>query len=140
MLKLTDEMRAALETALADGLPVIAASVGADGQPGLSFYGSAQVYDDDHLAIWVRNPQAGFLQRTAANPRVSLVYRNPAERVSWQFHGRAHPSDDEDVRRLVYDRSPQPERDRDPDRAGVAVLIEVDAVISRGQVIMARSS
>jgi predicted pyridoxine 5'-phosphate oxidase superfamily flavin-nucleotide-binding protein len=129
---LTDEMRRRLATALTDGFPVIAASVHADGRPKLSFYGSTQVYDDQTLAVWVRDPEAGLLERIANNPYVAFVYRNGAERIFWHFEGRAARSDDPGVRDAVYEASPGPERDRDPDRRGAAVLIAVDRVSGRG--------
>ena len=89
MIVLTKEMRRAVDTALADDCPVISASVGGDGQPSLAFFGSTQVHGDDQLAIWVRNPEGGFLRRIAANPRIALLYRNPEAGLMWQFHGRA---------------------------------------------------
>jgi predicted pyridoxine 5'-phosphate oxidase superfamily flavin-nucleotide-binding protein len=137
MIKLTDEMRQRLGTALADGWPVIAASVHADGRPKLSFYGSTQVHDDEHLAIWVRDPNAGLLDRITTNPHLAFVYRNGTERIFWQFEGRAEVSDDPGVRAAVYDASPEPERERDPDRKGAAVLVAVDRVAGR-DVVMER--
>ena len=140
MIVLTEEMRLAIDNALADGHPVLSASVDADGQPSLSFFGSTQVYGDDRLALWVRNPEGGTLHRIAANPRMALLYRDPSQRRMWQFHGRARVVDDPEVRTTVYERSPEPERARDPDRLGVAVIVELDRVMERGQVLMERDS
>ena len=134
-IELTDEMRERLATALADGCPVIAASVHPDGRPKLSFYGSTQVHDAETLAIWVRDPEAGLLQRIATNPHLAFVYRNGAERIFWQFEGRASVTDEPEVAAAVYDASPAPERDRDPDRKGAAVLVTVDRVAGRGFVM-----
>jgi hypothetical protein len=131
MIELTDEMRRRLATALTDGWPVIAASVHPDGRPKLSFYGSTQVHDRETLAIWVRNPESGLLRRIATNPHLAFVYRNGAERIFWQFEGRASVSDDPAVCAAVYEASPAPERDRDPDRKGTAVLVTVDRVTGR---------
>jgi len=131
MIQLTDDMRDRLASALADGCPVVAASVDADGQPHLSFFGTTQVYGPDQLAIWVRDPAAAFLHRIAGHPRVAFLYRNGAERVMYQFHGVGRPVADEDVRRRVYERSTEVERSLDPDRRGVAVLIDVDRVRGR---------
>jgi predicted pyridoxine 5'-phosphate oxidase superfamily flavin-nucleotide-binding protein len=131
MIQLTDDMRERLASALDDRSPVVAASVDADGQPHLSFYGTTQVYGPRQLAIWVRNPASSFLQRIAANPRVAFMYRNATERVMYQFHGQARPVSDEDVRQRVFDRSPEVERGLDPDRRGVAVLVDIDQVNGR---------
>jgi predicted pyridoxine 5'-phosphate oxidase superfamily flavin-nucleotide-binding protein len=131
MIQLTDDMRDRLSSALVDKSPVVAASVDADGQPHLAFYGTSQVYGPDQLAVWVRDPGSSFLRRIAGNPRVAFMYRNAADRVMYQFHGRARPVADEDVRRRVFDNSPEVERGLDPDRRGVAVLIDVDQVKGR---------
>jgi Pyridoxamine 5'-phosphate oxidase len=133
MIQLGNEILDRLARALEDGCPVVAASVDRDGQPHLSFFGTTQVYAADQLAIWVRNPDAPFLQRLAGNPRVAFLYRNPADRVMYQFHGRGKPVDDADVRTRVYDQSPEVERTMDPDRRGVAVLIDIDNVRGRRQ-------
>jgi hypothetical protein len=132
---LTNEMRDALASALADGFPVMSASAYGSGQPSLAYFGTAQVFDSERLAVWVRNPQAGFLRRIAENPQVALLYRNPRTRTSWQFHGLARVSVDDAVRRAVFDSSPEVERNLDPERAGVAVLVEVVRILQRGQVI-----
>ena len=138
MIVLTDEMQTAVNAAFADALPIIGSSVDADGQPSLQFFGSAQVYGDDQLAVWVRNPEGGFLRRVAANPRVAMLYRNPAERQMWQFHGRARVVEDAATRETIYERADERERNLDPDRAGIAVVIDLDRVIARGAVLMER--
>jgi predicted pyridoxine 5'-phosphate oxidase superfamily flavin-nucleotide-binding protein len=131
MIHLTDDMRERLASALADRSPVVAASVDSDGQPHLSFYGTTQVYGPGQLAIWVRDPASSFMQRIASNPHVAFMYRNAAERIMYQFHGQARLVADEEVRQHVFDHSPEVERGLDPDRLGVAVLIDVDQVKGR---------
>ena len=138
MIELTEQMRKLIGSALADKLPVFASSVGDDNQPTISFYGSTQVHSSDQLAIWVRNPEAGLLGRIPSNPRMALMYRNPGEQLGWQFHGRAHAIEAGEESQRVYDNSPQLEKDRDPDQLGIAVVIDVDRVIARGQVLMER--
>jgi hypothetical protein len=133
VIHLGDEIRDRLARALADGCPVIAASVDGDGRPHLSFFGTTQVYGPEQLALWVRNPDAPFLQRLATNDRVAFLYRNGADRVMYQFHGRGRPVDDEDVRAHVYEQSPEVERSMDPDRRGVAVLVDLDEARGRQQ-------
>jgi hypothetical protein len=138
MIELTEEMRNAVASALDDKFPMIATSVGEDGQPSLSFYGSTHVHSADQLAIWVRTPTAGLLGRIPSNPHMALLYRNPAAHLGWQFHGRARQIEDGDEATRVYNESPQVERDKDPDRLGRAVIIDVDRVLARGAVIMER--
>ena len=138
MIELTDEMREKIGNALDDGFPVVTSSVNPDGQPTISFYGSTQVFGSDQLAIWVRARPGGLTDRIQQNPKMAFLYRNPTERLGWQFHGRAKIADDPEVARQVYDNSPGRERNSDPDREGTAILIDVDKVISRGQVLMER--
>ena len=138
MIQLTDEMKQAIDGALAEGNPIVSASVDEDGQPSLAYFGSTQAYSDDQLAMWVRNRDTAFLRRTASNPRVALLYRDPSQRRMWQFHGRARVVGEPEVNQTVYERSPEPERDRDPERAGVAVIIDLDRVIERQKVLMER--
>jgi predicted pyridoxine 5'-phosphate oxidase superfamily flavin-nucleotide-binding protein len=132
MIELTDEMRTRLASALTDGYPVVAATVDADGQPKLSFFGSTHVHSDDQLAFWVRDPEGGTLRRLAENPRISFLYRHPAEKVRWVFEGRARRVDEADERARVYDESAELERLMDAERKGVAVVVDLDAVTGRG--------
>src|SRR5438105_12306671 len=124
-------MRDRLESALTDGCPAVISTVDDDGQPHLSFYGTTQVLSSDQLALWVRNPSGGLLTRIVDHPRVALLYRNAPDRVNYQFHGRARTETDEAVRTQVFDNSPEIERSLDPDRKGVAVVIDVDRVQGR---------
>ena len=131
-------MREAVNNALTNRTPAMVSYVAEDGQPNLSLRGSTQAYSDDQLAIWVRNPDGGILRGVAANPKMALMYRDPEKRIAWQFHGRARRDDSDDVRQTVYDNSPEVERNMDEERKGVAVIIDLDRVIARGEVLMAR--
>ncbi len=121
-----------------EGNPVIAASVEANGQPTIAFYGTAQVHSTDQLAIWVRNPEEGLLQRLTASPRMAFLYRNPQRRIGWQFHGRARIVDDPEVRASVFANAPELEQQQDQEQLGKAVLIDIDRVIARGMTLMER--
>jgi hypothetical protein len=81
----------------------------------------------------VRNPTGGLLSRIVGEPHIALLYRNGPDRVSYQFHGRARTVTDEDVRTQVFENSPEVERNLDPDRKGVAVVIDVDRVQGRAE-------
>ncbi|MDP6605680.1 MAG: hypothetical protein QF664_05420 [Dehalococcoidia bacterium] len=86
MIELTDEMSDALAGALVNRTPVIFSYASADGQPQISFRGTAQVFSNDQLAVWARNPDAGLPHAAAAGElRVALLYRDPETRLSWQF-------------------------------------------------------
>jgi hypothetical protein len=141
-VRLTDAMREAVNGALGDRTPVTVAYVDADGQPHLSLRGTAQVFSDGQLALWIRNPGGGLLAAIGTNPHLALFYRNPQSRTTYQFHGRARRDDSDDVRTVVFDNSPEQERNFDPQRRGAAVIIDVDRVEGRdanGPVLMART-
>jgi hypothetical protein len=131
MIELNDEFRERLSTAMMDGFPVVVASVDADSLPHVSFYGTTQVLDRDHLALWARDP-GGLAARILTNPHVALVYRNSPERVTWLFDGVARRDDSPAVREQVFDASPELERNQDPDRRGIAIVIELTRVRGRG--------
>ncbi len=91
------------------------------------------VFDDEHLALWER----GKGSTTAAlrdGTKVTVYFRKPQLRADGvlpkggiaRFYGTAQvvksgPQYDEVWRKLV-----QPEKDRDPDKKGFAVLIKVE--------------
>jgi len=138
MIELTDEMRERIARALDDGCPVVSAGVDEDGQPKISFYGSTHVFGPDQLAIWVRNPESGVLSRIETNPKMAFLYRNSKERVAWQFFGRATVVRDPEMRDRVWAGIHDIEKSLDPERSGVAVVIDLDRVTGRGGLDMRR--
>ena len=126
-LALTDDLKGLVNNALADGAPLLLAAVSPDGKPVLSFRGSVQTYSDDQLGLWVRNGQGGTLDAIRANPNVILVYRSATTPVL-QFHGRARIAESEEERSRVFDSAPDRERAADPERKGVAVIVDLDRV------------
>ena len=142
-VQLSAEMREAINGALANGTPTIVAYVDETGQPSLSFRGSTQVYSDDQLAIWVRNPEGGLQRALALNPRLTVLYRNPQTRMMLNCQGRGHFDSSETARATVYEHSPQPEQNADRERKGLALIIDLDrvtGVVPGGRVLMQRSS
>jgi hypothetical protein len=104
-----------------------------DGYAQISPRGSTMVFDDEHLALWER----GKGSTNAAlhdGTKVTVYFRKPQLRADGvlpkggiaRFYGTAQvvksgPQYDDVWRRLV-----QPEKDRDPDKKGYAVLIKVE--------------
>jgi hypothetical protein len=95
--------------------------------------GSTMVFDDGHLALWERG-KGSTTTHLRDGTKVTVFFRKPELRASGllpkggiaRFYGiaeihRAGPAYEEVWRRLV-----QPEKDRDPDRKGFAVLIRVE--------------
>ena len=127
-LDIDETITAAVDGAFAEGCPVIVSYVDADGAPHTSFRGTVQVYSATQLALWVRDRNGGLLRALPGNDRLNLLYRNPATRVVYEFHGRGLVSDDAQVRNQVFDRSPSFEQGLDPARRGAAVLIDIETV------------
>lgn len=127
-VKLTEELKKLVDNALATRHPMMVAYVDALGQPIVSFRGSTQSFSDDQLAMWVRNSDGNFLNAIGKNPKVALMYRDEDTKATYQFQGRARVSTDEAVRQRIYAKMAEAERNHDPARAGVALLIDLDRV------------
>jgi hypothetical protein len=121
-----DHVRALVNCALANGLPLAVAYVDVDGQPVLSPRGSTQVYGPAQLSIWVRNAEGGLASAVAANPRLALLYRDSRTRTTLIFQGRGRVVSDQAVRDRVFELAPEVEQNHDPDRRGAALVIEVE--------------
>ncbi len=95
--------------------------------------GSTMVYDDDHLALWERgkgSTNANLHHKT----KVTVFLRKPQLREAGvlpkggiaRFYGTAEIHKSGAAYEEVWRRLVQPEKDRDPDKKGFAVLIKVD--------------
>jgi hypothetical protein len=95
--------------------------------------GSTMVLDDDHIALWERG-KGSTTGNLHDGSKVTVYFRKPQLRADGvlpkggiaRFYGTAQvvksgPQYDEFWRRLV-----QPEKDRDPDKKGFAVLIKIE--------------
>ena len=125
---LSGEIAQRVNGALGEGKPITVSYVGSDNRPRMSLRGSAHVHRDDMLALWVRKRDGGLVEAIASNPAIALLYRDSQTRTTYVFAGRARVEPDESVREKVFAAIPQVERDHDPERNGVAVLIQVDEV------------
>src|SRR3984957_6141445 len=121
-----------INTAFPDNVTLVGTAL-PDGYAQITPRGGTMVYDDEHLALWERGKGS-----TAANmtdgTKVTVYFRKPSLRADGtlpkggiaRFYGpaqivRSGPVYDEVWRRLV-----QPEKDRDPEKKGYAVLIKLD--------------
>lgn len=130
-LEITEAVGARLANALISGHPATVAYVGAENRPRISHRGSLQRLSDRQLAMWVRNPDGGLAKALGERARIAVLYSDfsdPVRRILFNCVGRAHVEPDEDLRRTVYDNSPELEREADPDRVGVAIVIDVDEI------------
>ncbi|MDA0301757.1 MAG: pyridoxamine 5'-phosphate oxidase family protein [Chloroflexi bacterium] len=138
MIQLDDDMKQAINNAFTDGVPIVWATAGADGQPSLGFFGTTQAFGDHQIAAWMRTPDRGFLKRIAENPQAALQYRNSTTKLAFQIHGEARVANDRAVDQQVYENSAEAERNSDPEMKGLAVIMDITRIIQRGQVIQSR--
>jgi hypothetical protein len=95
--------------------------------------GSTMVYDDSHLALWERG-KGSTNASLADGTKLTVFFRKPQLREEGilpkggiaRFYGRAKIYKSGAVRDEVWRRLVQPEKDRDPNRNGFAVLIEIE--------------
>jgi len=132
-LDLTGDIAAAIDGAALRSAPLALAYVRDDLSPSVSFRGSLQVHGPTELALWARKRDSGLATAIAERPRVSLVYYGGHEGPGPAFlaiEGRARVADElgDEVWAAMIDG----ERQQDPDRQGVAILIEVDTVAGAG--------
>ncbi|GBD10740.1 hypothetical protein HRbin23_00385 [bacterium HR23] len=131
MIRLTEEMRDAINPALARGMPCLLVTAWQDGWPAAGFRGSMMVYDDQHLAYWERT-RGREMASLRENPRVLVIFRDPVKRMGWKFYGVATIYEEGPIREQVMARTVPEELERDPERRGVAVLIRVDRITTLG--------
>lgn len=140
-LHLTRDIAEAVDNALANGTPIVVAYVDPQGQPHISPRGTVQVFSPTQLALWNRSAEGGMTKAMATNPRLSFFYRNPASRTTYSFEGRAKITESEAERNSIFEASPVIEQRADPERKGVALIIDVDRVQGtrpQGRVLMER--
>jgi predicted pyridoxine 5'-phosphate oxidase superfamily flavin-nucleotide-binding protein len=145
VIKLTDQMRSLLNSALSDGTPCLLGTASKDGYPQISPKGSIVVFDDETLCFWERSKRSA-LKRIEENPHVSVYYRNAARAAEipyragcMRFYGDVRLVESGPQRDKIWDLIPEAERKPDPEKKGIGVLIKVNRVEElSGNVIMQR--
>ncbi|MGE4425535.1 MAG: pyridoxamine 5'-phosphate oxidase family protein [Solirubrobacteraceae bacterium] len=131
-IALEGEIAEALATAAERGRSSVLAHVAEDGTPRATFRGSVIVRGAQQLALWVRKTDSGLATAVREHPRVALVYYSPdgTSPAYLSIAGSAHV--DPSVNDEVYAAIPEIEQQKDPERAGVAILVDVDIVDGAG--------
>jgi len=115
------------------GATLALAYVRDDLSPAVSFRGSTQVHGPTELALWARKRDTGLAAAISEHPRVSLVYYGGPDGPGPMFlsiEGRARVAPE--INDEVWAAMIEGERKQDPERNGVAVLIEVETVAGAG--------
>ena len=140
-LRLTPEIKAAVDGALDNQTPVLIAYLDGAEQIHLSFRGTIQAYSDDQLALWARDPDGGLPRNIAARPKVTLFYHDGSRRTTYTFYGRARIAPDQQARTVIFDNSHPREQQADFRRRGVGIIVDLDRVEGRdagGRLLMQR--
>ena len=95
--------------------------------------GGTMVFDDEHIGLWERGKGSTSANLKDGTP-LTVYFRKPQLREEGvlpkggiaRFYGRAKIYKSGPVYEEVWRRLVQPEKDRDPDKKGFAVLIAVD--------------
>jgi general stress protein 26 len=133
-LALDEEILEAVGSALETGNVITVAYVDADGWAHLSRRGTTQVLDDRTLALWVRKRDEGLAASIPERPEVTLQYFDLAQRgVVYTFYGHARVAHTPEVVEQVWNGSPEREQLQDPDRGGVAVVVDLVRVVAQGR-------
>ena len=126
-LDLGPEIADLVNGALDSGNVLLLAAVDQEGKPHLSPRGSTGVYSGQQLSFWARNARGGTIEAIRQNPYVALMYRSPKVPLL-EFKGRARIATDEAERQKVFALSHPREQQADPERKGVAVIVDLDQV------------
>ena len=131
-LALDADIKAAIGGAFETSNFLTVGYVGDDGWPHLSHRGSTQVFGPQQLAIWVRKRDEGLAKAMEVRPQVTLFYVDMSVPQLYTFYGRGQVSTDEDVDNRVYENTPEGEQSKDPERRGVALIIEIERIVAKG--------
>lgn len=132
-LELDDQIKDAIGSASDSGNHVTVAYGGDDGWPHVSRRGSTQVFGPQQLAIWVRKRDDGLATAVRARPEITLFYLDMVQRgVVYTFYGRGRVSADPDENDRVWEHTPEVEKAQDPERQGIAMIIDLERVVAQG--------
>jgi hypothetical protein len=91
------------------------------------------VFDDEHIALWERG-RGSTTENLSNGSKVTIFFRKSSLRGEGilplagiaRFYGRAAIYKSGPIYEQVWQRLIQPEKERDPERKGFAVLVKVD--------------
>ena len=121
-----------IDTAFPENV-VLVATVLPNGFAQVTPRGSTMVFDQDHIGLWERG-RGSTNENLSDGTKVTIFFRKPALRQSGvlpkggvaRLYGTAEVHRSGPVYDQVWERLIQPEKDRDPDRKGFAVLVKIE--------------
>ena len=132
MAKIPEILQAHVNTAFPANVCLVG-SVLPNGFAQISPRGSTMVFDDKHIALWERG-KGSTNENLADGTQLTVYFRKPQLREEGvlpkggiaRFYGHARIYRSGPIYEEVWRRLVQPEKDRDPQKSGYAVLIEID--------------
>jgi hypothetical protein len=126
---LTGDITAAIEGAGERGHTIVVAHVDAQGYPAMTYRGSVVVLGPTQLGVWARDPEAGLPRSIAERPNVALLYYEPGGPGPRYLALRGKARVDRSLDDTVYDRMIAHEREVDPEKKGVAIVVDVESLM-----------
>ena len=124
-IELPEDIRDALARSGGEGRPMVVSFRDSDGHEHPTYRGSTHIHGPGQLALWVRNPAGGLPRAVAADGALTVVYRNQETGEFYRLQGVARLDPDPAVCDRVYADSPPHEQAADPDRRGVAMIVDI---------------
>ncbi len=132
MAKIPKILQTHIDTAFPANVCLVG-SVLPDGFAQVSPRGSTMVFDDTHIGLWERGKGSTTGNLVDGTP-LTVYFRKPQLREEGilpkggiaRFYGRARIHKSGPIYEEVWRRLVQPEKDRDPQKNGFAVLIEIE--------------
>jgi len=123
------EIPEAINGAYDRGNPIVVGYTDDEGRPSLSVRGSVHVHSSTQIALWARSATGGMVEAIASRPEVSLLFFGSSDagpRMLLSVLGRARV--DASANDEVYNAIIPSERNHDPEKKGVAVIVDVHKV------------
>jgi hypothetical protein len=132
MARIPKALHEHIDTAFPSNVCLVATAL-PNGYAQVTPRGSTMVLDDEHIALWERG-RGSTSQHMKDGAKLTVFFRKPALRESGllpkggiaRFYGTASIHRSGVAYEEVWRRLVQPEKDRDPDKKGYAVLIKVE--------------
>ncbi len=132
MVKIPKTLWTHINTAFPNDVCLVA-TVLPSGYAQITPRGSTLVFDDGHFSLWERG-KGSTTANLVDGTKVTIYFRKPQLRTDGilpkggiaRFYGTARLYKSGAIYEEIWTRLIQPEKDRDPDKKGLAVLIEVE--------------
>jgi hypothetical protein len=123
---MNDEVKSLVNSAFEEGGLFAVATVTPDQRPAISLRGTVRTFGEDQLGFWMRS-KGDTLASLRANPNIALLLHSKSV-IMLTFQGRARITEDEADRTQIFDASPEREKGLDPERKGLAIVVDLDSV------------